>query len=144
MKYEQPMSRLTLVRANQIIDRISEISSSGGYLRPVPLSKIGASSTIEVLRALYRVSAETFRTAYLNDSPQNRGILKNFITSAGGTGMWIAVMFRPDNKMNEVGEVDGSAQQLETINSFVEFLKTIDPASNDYWVKVSARIGLER
>jgi len=138
--YEEP--RLTLTRANQIVDRLSVISDSGGFNQPLPLSKVGASSTAEVLQALYLVTAETFKTASTNNTQQNRTLLQNYLRAAGGTGMWVAVMCRADNKINTAGDLDDSVREMESIDSFVDFLKTIDPASKDYWAHVFARIGI--
>ena len=136
------MAPLTVARANQIVDRISEISQSGGFLRPVALSRVGASTTAEALAALYLVTAETFQTAALNDTRGNQELLQDFIRAAGGTGMWIATLFRPDGQSEQPVDVDESVRDSETIDSFVTFLRSLDPAASDYWGRVYSRIGL--
>ena len=129
-----------LARANQIVDRIQAIAESGGFNRPVHLSKVGASSTADALTALYLVTAETFRDASLNNTPQNQALLQKYIHSAGGIAMWIVTMFTADGR-DFAGEVDESVRDCETVDSFVNFLKTIEPSAGDFWKKVYARIG---
>lgn len=129
-----------LARANQIVDRIQAIAESGGFSRPVLLSKVGASSTADALAALYLVTAETFRDASLNNTPQNQALLQEYLHSAGGIAMWIVTMFTTDGR-DFAGEIDESVRDSETVDSFVDFLKTIEPSARDYWKKVYARIG---
>jgi hypothetical protein len=136
------MTPLTVARANQIVDRISDIAQSGGYLRPVALSRVGASSTIEALAALYLVTAETFRTAALSNNQRNRDLLQEFVRAAEGTGMWIATQFHPEGQTEQPIGVDESARDAETIDSFVLFLGSLDPAASDYWSRVYSRIGI--
>ncbi len=129
-----------LRRANQIVDRIQAIVESGGFLRPVLLSKVGASSATDALAAFYLVTAETFREASLNNTPQNQALLQKHLDSAGGVAVWITTMFTTDGR-DFAGEVDERVRDSETVESFVEFLKTIEPSAADYWKKVYARIG---
>ena len=136
------MTTLTLERANQIIDRISEIAENGEYLKPVSLSRVGATSVYETISALYLVTAETFKTASLNNNPRNQDVLKQFIQAAGGTGMWIVTRFHQDGQREPAAGVDGSVRDAETINSFVEFLHSLNPAASDYWSRVYSRIGI--
>jgi hypothetical protein len=130
-----------LTRANQIVDRIQAIAEGGGFLRPVHLSKVGASSKADALAALYLVTAETFRDASLNNTPQNQALLRKYLHSAGGIAMWITTMFTTDGR-DFAGEIDESVRDCETVDSFVDFLKTIEPPAGDYWKRVYARIGL--
>lgn len=129
-----------LARANQIVDRIQAIAESGEFLRPVLLSKVGASSTADALAALYLVTAETFRNASLNNTSQNQALLQEYLRSAGGIAMWIVTMFTADGH-DLVGQIDESVRGCESVDSFVDFLKTIEPSAGDYWKKVYARIG---
>ncbi len=55
--------------------------------------------------------------------------------------MWITTMFTADGR-DFAGEIDASVRDSETVDSFVNFLKTIEPSAGDYWKKVYARIGL--
>jgi hypothetical protein len=138
------MQSLTLDRANQIVDRIQAIMENGGFLKPVALSKVGASSTAEALAALYLVTAETFQLAVREDNPKSQKLLEDFVRAAGGTGMWIVTLFRPDGQSNYPHdiEVDESIKDLESIDSFVAFLRQLDSDSSDYWSRVYARIGI--
>lgn len=129
-----------LARANQIVDRIQAIAESGGFGRPVLLSRVGASSTADALSALYLVTAETFKYASLNNTSQNQALLHEYLRAAGGTAMWIVTMFTIDGR-EFTGEIDESLRGGETVDSFVGFLRTIEPAADDYWKKVYARIG---
>jgi hypothetical protein len=137
------MAALTVARANQIVDRISGIAESGGFLQPVALSSTGASTTTEALAALYLVTAETFQTAALNDSPENQALLQQFIGAAGGTGTWIVMFFRQDAQSQQPEGIDESVRETETIESFVKFLRSLDPTATDYWERVYSRIGAE-
>jgi hypothetical protein len=128
-----------LTRANQIVDRIQAIAEGGGFLRPVLLSKVGASSTADALAALYLVTAETFRNASLNDTPHNQAVLQKYLQAVGGVGAWITTMFTTDGR-DFAGELDESVRACETVDSFVDFLRTIEPSADDYWRKVYARI----
>lgn len=135
------MTTLTLAQANAIVDRITALLLRGRNLQPVALSEVGASSTFEALNALYLVTAETFQQAALNPSRNNQDILQRFIQSAGGTGMWIALCFRADAQPDQAPELDESLRHTETIESFVEYLHSLNPESNDYWSRVYSRIG---
>ena len=128
-----------LARANQIVDRIQAIAESGGFLRPVLLSKVGASSAADALAAFYLVTAVTFRNASLNNTSQNQALLQEYLRSAGGIAMWISTMFTADGR-EFTGEIDESVRGGETVDSFVNFLKTIEPSAGDFWKKVYARI----
>jgi hypothetical protein len=136
------LNGLTVARANQIVDRIQAIAEGGGFLQPVLLSKVGASSTAEALAALYLVTAEIFKTASLNNTSQNQALLQEYLRSASGIAMWIVTMFRPNGQSRVAGEIDESMKEVETIDSFVDYLKSINPSKSDYWNKVYVRIGL--
>lgn len=135
------MTTLTLAQANAIVDRISALLMSGRNLQPVALSEIGASSTLEALHALYLVTAETFQHALLNPSRKNQEQLQRFVQSADGTGMWIAMFFREKVHPDQAPTMEGGLRDTETVGSFVEYLHSLNPASNDYWAQVHARIG---
>jgi hypothetical protein len=135
------MATLTLEKANAIVDRISALLLSGRNLQPVALSEVGASSTLEALQALYLVTAETFQKAALNPSRKNQELLQRFVQSADGTGMWIAMFFRDKVHPDQAPGMDESLRDTETVGSFVEYLHSLNPASNNYWAQVHARIG---
>jgi hypothetical protein len=138
------MAPLTVARANLIVDSISGIAECGGFLQPVALSSIGASTTAEALAALYLVTAKTFQAAALNDSPENQALLQQFISTAGGTGAWIVMSFRQNAQSQHPEGIDESVRDTETIESFVKFLRSIDPSATDYWERVYSRIGAEK
>lgn len=134
------MTMLSLAQANAIVDRISELLLNGRNLKPVALSEVGASSTLEARNALYLVTAETFQRASLNPSQQSRAVLKRFIQSASSTAIWISLCFRIDIRQDRIPELDESLRDTETIESFVEYLQSLNPAGNDYWSRVYSRI----
>jgi hypothetical protein len=130
-----------LKRANQIVDRIQGIAEGGGFLKPVRLSNVGASSKADALAALYIVTAETFLDTSLNNTPQNQALLQKYLLAAGSIALWITTMFTTDGR-DFAGEIDESMKDCEQFDSFVDFLKTIEPSAGDYWKRVHARIGL--
>lgn len=132
---------LSLAQANAIVDRISALLLNGRNLQPVALSEVGASSTIEALHALYLVTAKAFEQASMNPSRDSQELLQRFVHSADSTGMWIAMFFRDKVYPGQAPTVDESLRDTETVGSFIEYLHSLDPRSNDYWPRVRARIG---
>lgn len=137
---DKAVSSLTLQQANKIVDRISQLAQNGRSLRPVIVSEVGASNVAQALAALYLVTAQTFQTSVIDNSSKNHEILSSFIRAADGIGMWIATQFRLDDKSEHVLGVDESVRDSEIIESFVEFLRSLDPRADDYWSRVRLRI----
>lgn len=136
------MQPLTLARANQIVDRIQALMEDGEYFKPGALSRVGTSSTAEALAALYLVTAEKFQWAVRNDSPKNRKLFQEYVRAAGVAGMLLVTLIRPDGQSDYPIDVDESVKESETIDSFVNFLRMLDPEADDYWSQVYARIGI--
>ena len=174
---------ITIDRANEIVDRISQLLMDGGLCDYTPLSLVGASSRLECMHALYVATAQTFQVASLNKSPRNQRVLDDFLGAAGGTGMRMALYLMPDAELAAISKMpdpwetkhdwsslpadelkhlsrqmsernaeserlQGLAQsdavftQSETIDSFVSFLRDLNPAEENYWPLVYRRIGL--
>ena len=176
----------TIWRANQIVDRLSELLADGGSLggmKFTSLSRVGASTRIEALRALYIVTAETFQTAFQSKTPDNQRILEGVVNAAGSTAFRVVNFVLPDieldafarlpdpfdppvnldflslneleNRSKQVSQhteeyqrlqrlawSDTACTQSETVESFVSFLRTLDPVGREYWPQVYQRIGL--
>src|SRR5437588_11420758 len=70
----QPIVPITIRRANEILDRISQLLMDGGLWDYTSLSAITASSRVEALHALYIATAQTFQLAALRKSNEKQKI----------------------------------------------------------------------
>lgn len=156
-------NKMTIERANQIADRVEALLQSP---RPIarqfyPLSRTGASSRAELAHAMFIVVAQVFRAVCV--SPQKMSNFDAFAKSAGSS-LWHVLFVQPClpdweleliSKLNpdsrefikESGRLSEYAQDdgmmgLETMESFVGYLRTIDASSDTYWPRAFQRLGL--
>jgi hypothetical protein len=141
------------------------------------LSKTGASTRMEALRAMYIVIAETFQSV-------TQRKFDEFATAIDGLTFRLVTSVVPDNELDMISKLytpdclagiqgndlspdeemkrmqrkleflqeerrlqsqvmsDAAWNQSETMESFVAFLKALNPAREDYWPIVYCRIGL--
>jgi hypothetical protein len=149
------------------------------------LSKTGASTRTEVLRALFIVMAQTYRDA--SATADTRRKFDEFATANGGIKVRLTTSVVPDGELNLIctlydpsntprdimrssiplsekqerlqrrmqfseesqrlqsllmSNEDEAWNQTESMESFVAFLKTLNPHLREYWPKVYNRIGL--
>jgi hypothetical protein len=178
----------TLPRANEIADRIEDLLIKQDYVAGifVRLSRVGATTRMEALHALYIVMAQTFQAVFRR--PTTTDTQKKFDEVACAAG---SIQFRfggltpllPDAELDLIVKLhnvddthdsqrtdesreekvrrferrlefsneeqrlqllamsDAAWNQSETMDSFVSFLRTLDPAGQDYWTAVYGRIG---
>jgi hypothetical protein len=178
----------TIGRAGKIADRIENMLIQQDYVPGTTfmrLSAIGASTRMEVLRALFIVMAQTFQAAFRRPVTSDaRKQFNDFATATGGLAFRLATSVVPDSELGLISKLhasDGRAgirggesspdekmkqmqrkleflreeqrlqslvmsdaawNQSDTMESFVAFLKTLNPTGEDYWPIVYRRIGL--
>jgi hypothetical protein len=114
--------------------------------------------------ALYLVTADVFRSIRQNGKDTGaESDFSSFARSAGGSLAHVLMLSpclpdielsviatlpsdtieycRERSRLRELAMTDG-AMHLETMESFVTFLHTLDASSEDYWSQVYARVGL--
>ena len=169
---------IAIRRANEIVDLIETVLTSGNYVANhfTPLSRVGASNRLEVLHALYIVTAQSFQQTCLRTArPDAQNMFDEFARGAGGAAFRIVSSFLPDVELDHISKLpnhrrgdpsdeqyrqetgefarewqrltsfalnDVVFKQTETMESFVSFLRTLDPAERDYWVRVYQRMGV--
>jgi|CXWL01.1.fsa_nt_gi hypothetical protein len=175
---------MTIDRANEIVDGIEAALASAQYVgeKFTPLSKVGASGRLEVVHALYVVTAQVFQEAFVRQatSPKSEEIFNTFARAAGSSMFGVITSFLPDseleliaslpaprrlptnisddlfdtltksyaefcsesNRLTSLAMNDG-LMNLETIDSFVCYLKTLKLAGRDYWPRVYERLGID-
>jgi hypothetical protein len=179
-----------ITRASQIADRVENMLIKQDYVPGTTfmrLSTTGASTRMEVLRALCIVTAQTFQAAFRHPgiSDARKQLFDKFANGAGGAAMHLAVHLVPDSELalisrlyssDTLGDIrrdeslsddekmqrmqrklefsqeeqrlqslvmsDAAWKQLERMESFIAFLKTLNLAGEDYWPIVYRRIGL--
>src|SRR5437588_170398 len=92
----QPIVPIPIRRANEIVDRISQLLMDGGLWDYTSLSAITASSRVEALHALYIATAQTFQLAALRKSTENQKIADDFLRAAGGIQVQMVSFLLPD------------------------------------------------
>lgn len=155
---------MTIERANEIAEGVEAVLTSpepvGGEFTPI--SRTGALTRLEIAHALYIVTAQVFKA--ISVSPDRTAEFAAFARSAGGS-LFHVLWLRPclpdselhliatlqndtkeflteSRRLSELAKNDGT-MQLETIESFVSYLRTLNPDGADYWPKVYQRIGLD-
>ena len=76
----------SIERANEIVDRISDVLIKKDYVfdNVTSLSRVGASTRLEVLHALYIVTAQTFQLAFRHpESLHSQSDFDQFVLGAG-------------------------------------------------------------
>jgi hypothetical protein len=135
------MAALTLVRTHQIIERISELLTTSGLgdVYNFPYQKVGAASRAEAMAAVYLECASNYKDAKSAGIEGGEDFL-SFIRAADNIGMKISM-----GKTKELfrGVPFGVLEEFkatETASSFFEYLKSINPDDDDYWILVYARV----
>lgn len=156
---------MTITRANEIVDGIESVLASprhvGGNF--TPLSRTGAASRAELAHAVYIVTAQVFQAVRrrINTTDGRESEFASFAQSAGA-GLAHVLMLcpcLPDSELRLIGTLsdeteefcferarlqalamNDDAKQLETIDSFVSFLQTLNPSGVNYWPLVYERI----
>jgi hypothetical protein len=172
-------------RAIEIVDRLEGLLVRQEYVPGttfIRLSKIGASTRMEALHALYIVVAETFRAAHLRGmTPEVQHGFDNWASGTAGIAFRLGHSLVPDAKLGALAALykpddgtggdespeeklrrfqrklqfsqeegrllalamnDAAWSKSEAMESFVAFLKTLNPTAADYWASVYRRIGL--
>lgn len=169
---QSPTGFMTIERGLEIIDNLSNALVAGVYVNGslfMRLSTIGATSRMELAKAFYICMACNFKQTH-QYAPSTAEIkrLHDFVDMLGGT-MCRALFstFLPDKELDllaslKKGTLEYSSEdlrlakklhddlesrgsdlgRLETINGFVEFLKTLDVSACHYWPRVFHHIGL--
>ena len=172
----------SIERANEIVDRISEVLIEKDYVfeNVTSLSRVGASTRLEVIHALYIVTAQTFQQAFRQpESSQSQSDFAQFALAAGGVQVRVSYSYFSDAELALIAKMpnpldqhaesselslsdlesalefrrevmrlralamnDSDCLKAETLDSFICFLKAINPASRDYWPRVYRRVGL--
>lgn len=172
----------SIERANEIVDRISDVLIKKDYMfeNVTSLSRVGASTRLEVLHALYIVTAQTFQQAFRQpESSHSQRVFAEFVLGAGHVECSVSYSYFSDAELALIAKIpnpldqyaksselslsdlksahefrqevsrlrdlamnDSDCLKAETLDSFICFLKAINPASRDYWARVYCRVGL--
>jgi hypothetical protein len=133
---------LTLDRARAIVGYAENEFGSGRRVVDAftPFAESGASTRLQAVQALYIVIADQFQSARVHHSGSPDAI-KHFDKYANLSGE-ISWRILCDN-IRDLAKVPDALGDWETVESFVGFLKNLNPASADFWPKVYQRIGLD-
>lgn len=164
---------MTVERANEIVDGVEAVLKapkilrvgSVGRRRFKRLSSTGASTRLELAHAFYIVSAQCFQGVW--NKPNRAAEFETFIRDAGSclhNVLWL-IPCMPDSELGllatldeknqpreysieeerlmKLAESEGNLGKLGTLDSFVSYLRTLNPDGVDYWPKVYQHIGLE-
>ena len=159
---------MNLTRANEIVDQVEDILTHPNRYQVgkqfYPLSATKAASRKEIAYAMFLVVAQTYENVAGSIPPQ----FATFTKSAGSS-LWNILFLMPalpDQELKIVASSDpksgefikeslrlsklaaadlenGELGKLETMESFVAHLKTLDALSSQFWPAVYARIGLQ-
>jgi hypothetical protein len=139
---------LTISRARSIVEHAENEYAAGKRIDYAftPFETGGATSPLEALHALYIVIAEFFqfsRTRQSGSSVAMKGF-DDYAASSRSIAMRLAM---ESTKVHSIAErlspeMIDSLMAFETVDSFVSFLRTLQPASADYWPQVYQRIAL--
>ena len=157
---------MDLVRANQIMDRVEDLLANPDYLPGGfnALSRTGAKTRAEIFHAACLVTAQLFQSENLRGKGTGEDSdFSDFVRALDST-IFTVLFLRPclpdaeldlickllnnsaeyrreEERLQELALKDG-AINLEKIESFVEFLRSIDFSDSDYWPHVYGRICL--
>jgi hypothetical protein len=154
---------MTIEHANQIVDRVEALLKDP---RPIarqfyPLSRTGASGREELAHAIFIVVAQVFRS--VSSSPQKMADFDAFAQVAGSS-LWHVLFLQPclpDWELERISKLDPKSHEsikesirlseyarndgmmkMETMESFLSYLRTLDISSDIYWPNVFQRLGL--
>ncbi len=163
---------MNLTRANKIIDNLSEVLVAQSYTASlysscIPFSKVGITTRLEIAHALYLTTAQVFQEAINGRKVTSAGdgSFEAYFRGTSGTlanVLWLTPCL-PDEELEAISRMDSSSneffvesarlsaildqdplkQELETMDSFVSFIRTLDRRDLQYWRNVYQRIGLE-
>ena len=169
---QRPAGLLTVGRGLEIVDRLANALENQAYVNGfMRLSTVGAATRLELAQALYiRMASDfeqTFRSAPSSDAAKS---FDDFVKLMGGVmfgALWGPGGCLPDGElshlaalqkgtpecyaekkrlndivMSELERGDGIAG-MDTIDSFVDYLRTLNVSACHYWPQVYERIGLE-
>jgi hypothetical protein len=136
------MTDLTLDRARAIVAHAENEFAAGGTISDAfaPFARGGASTRAEATNALYIVIADFYRMA--SRSGANSEAMQEFFHYASLSGS-IAIRLTYDaiDSPDALRHV-ASSDTRETMDSFVNYLRTLDPTGRDFISCVYHRIGL--
>src|SRR5262249_50212427 len=99
----------TIARASKIADRIENMLAKQDYVAGTTfmrLSTIGASTRMEVFRALMIVVAETFQSAFRRPQPPDaRRQFDEFASALGGLNFRLATSVVPDSELGLIAKL---------------------------------------
>lgn len=154
---------MTIDRANQIADGIEDVLRNP---RPIarqfkPLSRTGALSRVELVHAMYLVTAQVFKAT---SGYPDRGVEFAAFAQSAESSLWHVLYLQPclpDSELQLIARLDEDSSEsikesirlselaqkddtmkLETLGSFVSHLRTLNSEALDYWPRVYQRIGL--
>ncbi|MGH7989609.1 MAG: hypothetical protein ACREDS_05355, partial [Limisphaerales bacterium] len=174
---------MDLYDANKIVDGIQAVLEEYGGTKFTPLSRVGASTRLEVAQALYLVTAQVFRQVSVRGktSLDTNEMYNSFVRAAGGSMVTVIMTFLPDFELEAISKMPNPIERLrkrdaldetvseresraewfeedkrlrslamnddlmklETIDSFVTYLKTLSLVENEFWPQVYKHIGLD-
>ncbi len=139
---------LTIARARSIVEHAENefIADRRIDYSFTPFELGGASSPLEALQALYIVIAEFFQFSRTRQSGLSAA-MKGFDDYAASSRSIAARLAMESTKVHSIAErwspdMISSLLAFETVDSFVSFLRTLQPESADYWPQVYQRIAL--
>ena len=107
-----------------------------------PCEKVGASSRAEAVAALFLEAAYNYKKAKSLGEGDGRRFC-DYANAAGCISMTIVVEKKTEHSESWETGVSEEFKKLETISSFVEFLKKLDADASDYWHLVFSRVKLQ-
>jgi hypothetical protein len=107
-----------------------------------PCEKVGASSLAEALAALFLETAYNYQKAKSLGEGDGERFLK-YVNATDGISMMIVVGKKTAHSESWETGVLEEFKKLETITSFVDFLKRLDSEAPDYWHLVFSRVKLQ-
>ena len=142
---------LTIDRAIAIVEHAEDEFASGQRIEDAftPFAAGGASTRLEARNAFHLVIADFYRVACARSS-RDSGAMEGFRKYAEAAAS-IAFRITSDHlikrassgkRMSELLSESGFGH-LETVSSFADFLRTLNPEATDYWPTVYQRLGLD-
>ena len=136
-------THLSVDRARAIVAHAEDEFASGVSIGDAftPFAEGGASTRLEALQALYIIIADTYRLVSVRRSG-SPGEMREFERYASHSG-FIAMRIATDKIKDPANLADPNCLLAqESVESFVGYCRTLNPASEDFWPKVYRRIGL--
>ena len=151
IQYNDRATPMTIDRAAAIVDHVGDEFASGRRIEDafIPFAAAGASTRLEARFALYIAVSDCFRLTCLRGS-RSTDAMEEFTKYADAAG-YMSLRISCDHLKKGAGSSKRFSELLraselgnmETVSSFVDHLRTLNPESSDYWPKVYGRIGLD-